>query len=101
MGDGGSALYNCANLRLVEEAEDFGGEDCETEGVEFYVVEQVEDPVTSDGEVPEAEGQGDEGDEEGDDEEGGEEGDEEGAAGSLPAASMLGLALALALGLTL
>ena len=58
VGDGGSALYNCADVRLVEEVEEFGGEECETEGIEYYIVGEAKDPVTSDGEVPEVSEQG-------------------------------------------
>lgn len=97
VGGDGSALYNCANVRLVEEAEEFGGEECETEGIEYYVVGEVEDPVTSEGEVPEVSGQGEGGDDEGEE----EGGDDSGAVGSFPAVSVLGLAVALAVGLTL
>ena len=98
MGGDGSALYNCANLRLVREVEEFGGGECKTEGVEFYVVGEVVDPVTSEGDVPEASGEGEGGDDEG---EGDEEGDDSGAVRGHPVASILGLAFAFALGLTL
>lgn len=101
VGADGSALYNCANLRLVGEAEEFGGEECETDGVEFYVIGEVADPVTSEGEVPEASGQGEGGEGEGDAEGDDEEGDDSGAVRGLPAASILGLALVFAVGLTL
>lgn len=93
VGDGGSALYNCADVRLVEEAEEFGGETCETEGVEYYIVGEVENPVTSDGEVPETSTQ-DQGKSKDDD-----EGEDSGAMGR--AVSVAGLAVAFVAGLTL
>ncbi|KEZ45968.1 hypothetical protein SAPIO_CDS1364 [Scedosporium apiospermum] len=52
-GDRGDALYNCANIRFTANAKPFGGEECNTNGVEYYVVGAVENPKTSSGEVPE------------------------------------------------
>lgn len=94
VGGDGAALYNCANLRLVREADEFGGKECKTEGVEYYVVGEVEDPVTSEGEVPDASAHGGGGDEE-------EEDTDSRAVGRLPAVSILGFAVAFAVGLTL
>lgn len=94
VGDGGSALYNCADVRLVNEVEEFGGEKCETEGVEYYIVGEPENPVTSDGEIPETSSQDQSGGDEDD-----EAGDESAAVGR--AVSVAGLAVAFAAGLTL
>lgn len=101
VGDKGSALYNCANVRLVAEAEEFGGDECKTEGIEFYVVGEVTDPITSKSEIPESStGAKDAGDEDGEDSEGGD--DESGAMLSgIPAASAAGLVFALVVGLAL
>ena len=105
VGHDGASLYNCANLRLVAEAEEFGGEECATEGVEYYIIGEVEDPVTSDGEVPEASVQKGDGGEEGHGEEGEDEegADEEGRGfvSRAPAMLVLGLALTSAVGLLL
>ncbi|SPO02381.1 uncharacterized protein DNG_05054 [Cephalotrichum gorgonifer] len=104
VGHDGSALYNCANVRLVKEAKAYGGEECKTaDGLSYYVVGEVVDPITSSGEVPEASGQGGENTNGGSNEsEGGGSGGSEtqggggsGAVGArVPAFSALGLAFA-------
>ncbi|PKS08265.1 hypothetical protein jhhlp_005208 [Lomentospora prolificans] len=53
IGEKGDSLYNCANIRFTKDAKAFGGKECKTDGVEYYVVGSVQNPKTSTSDVPE------------------------------------------------
>jgi len=54
VGETGAALYNCADIKFSKDAKAL--EDCKSNNVTYYVVGEVEDPVESDGDVPEPSG---------------------------------------------
>ncbi|CAI4218546.1 unnamed protein product [Parascedosporium putredinis] len=102
-GERGDALYNCANIRFTKDAKPFGGAECKTNGVEYYAVGEVQDPVTSTGEVPEPSNQNQSSDAGDDSSSGGDSGSSAAMAGVSVYAltSTVGLAIAFAAGLTL
>lgn len=102
VGEKGDSLYNCANIRFTKDAEAFGGEQCKTDGVEYYVVGEVQNASTSTGDVPEpsSEDQGSDGSSGSSDDSGSDDSGSGDAGSSAAVAGFSTYALTSAVGLT-
>lgn len=103
VGDTGSALYNCADIKFSKDAK--GPDECKSDNVTYYVVGEVQDKVESDGDVPEASGSNsDSSDSSDSSSEGGSGGTGAAIGKDVPVAvlsTVVGLALAFAAGMSL